>query len=256
MPAGFGQPAGTDWSSTSVAHNSWAPGSMAQQQGSSLPEQQLPAPVLEKRPSDLLHAFAQVTLLFGLPSITGTLTPLPALSLSFKLSSSAHCCAVLTSCAAVLPLRIYLFLFSDSQARLQASISCWWDERGEQARRLRRHLFAAGESAGTCTSQQHAALQAVRNALRGNCAGRQPVPGSAVPPAGAAPRGLCRGRHDPRAPLRPPARPQSAQQWRPRHPVESYWRQRKVPGGCEAQKQDVGGVGDAVNAFRQHVLCS
>ena len=61
MPPGYGQAAGNDWAGPGTA----TPGvrhATPPQQYHSHAGVQLPAPALEKRPSDLLHAVAQVTL--------------------------------------------------------------------------------------------------------------------------------------------------------------------------------------------------
>ena len=66
MPPGFGQAAGSDWAGPGTT----APGARhatPPQQHHSHAGVQSPAPALEKRPSDLLHAVAQVTL-EGFPS--------------------------------------------------------------------------------------------------------------------------------------------------------------------------------------------
>ena len=61
MPMGSGQHSGQDWDAVGGGAGVRSSGRLLQQQGSAHPEQQpLPMPALEKRPSDLLHAFAQV----------------------------------------------------------------------------------------------------------------------------------------------------------------------------------------------------
>ena len=61
MPMGGGQYSGQDWDAVGAGAGARSSSHLLQQQSSAHPEQPLPAPVLEKRPSDLLHAFAQVT---------------------------------------------------------------------------------------------------------------------------------------------------------------------------------------------------
>ena len=60
MPMDGGQHDGQDWNAVGSGAGTRSFGHSSLQQSSPHPEQPLPAPI-EKRPSDLLHAFAQVT---------------------------------------------------------------------------------------------------------------------------------------------------------------------------------------------------
>ena len=61
MPMGGGQHAGQNWDAVGGSTGARSSGHPVLQHSSPHPEQSLPMPALEKRPSDLLHAFAQVT---------------------------------------------------------------------------------------------------------------------------------------------------------------------------------------------------
>ena len=69
MPMGSGRHAGQNWDAAGVSTGTRSSDHPMLQHSSPHPEQSLPMPALEKRPSDLLHAFAQVIPILQLGSM-------------------------------------------------------------------------------------------------------------------------------------------------------------------------------------------
>ena len=169
-PPGFGQAPDSDWSGL---------GATVPQQYISHAGVQRPAPALEKRPSDLLHAVAQVTL-EGFPSFCKAF-----LAFSARSGLAMHCCLEVSAN------RICLSAPKSSHCLLIAVNHL-------HAVHCKMRGTAAGKPAGEGAGQQHPAVQAVGDALSGHLPRRQPVAGRAQPSSGPAPRGLRGCCHDAR----------------------------------------------------------